>query len=1447
MGNKQGSFIGSTGPVTGSSSGSSLGSGEEVDLSGKGFAQFPAELKEKVNGNAQTANRIVSLSLASNSLTDVEDLKALKGLHSLDLSRNRIAVISEELFVAWSALESLNVSNNKLTTLPFGAPKANLRNTLITLNASNNQLSRLADELGDYTALKTLNLSYNQLKQLNHVWKSLSSLQTLHLNNNQLTEISGSSLESLAAAVTTINAAENRLTKLPPEIGRLTNLTKLYLNNNQLKEIPSEIGQLRQLKELNLRNNKLTDLPSEIANLWKLAVFDIEENPWPREEFFYELPELLAFLSESPRRPAKKTFGRGAAARKGGASSSRKTASNEIVSPKDTAKKGGDGFEVQAYRKRLFHVKGKHDIFVREVECKYQSFNQGDVFILDSGPTIFVWMGEDSNDRERAKGSFFSKRMSEEECGSAHVLVLDAANNEDSPLFAAGLDFWNQLGGKISLLSADEGGDDEEAEANWPSVNRLFKVTETGDRLDIEVIVGNDDLLSKSMLDSNHCFVLDCYSSTFVWAGSGSTANEKSWALLKAEELQSRPRPSSTGINWIMDGDERITFRENFYDWIDQSWQNEIPIVKQDKENKRKLLKTKSLDELLASPANSVISSPLQPMTTARSKAQTISFPTMSKKSTKETAAETLQPLKVEKTPSVEKTTSTTSSVEKTPVKATEKTEKTGRTPKAEKTTPRGRRATVASKPQETALDVSKVDVQQQMFSLDLAIKGEVNKQQEPPQPQPQAQPVTKRWPSVATATSPADKRKQEQEEKQRKEREERERREREAREKKEKEDREKREKELKEKKEREERERKEKEAEQRRRQEAEAEEKRRREQLQKEEQERLKREEEKKTDRQQQFKAELQRKESQLQLEKEADKKKEEARQAAVEKEQKDKKDKEDIERLEKFRREIDARLDQIKKEYEQKQKADKEKRVAKLKAERQKSDRERHERDDKEKKAMEEKLRKEREERERREREERERKEAEEKVKKEKEEKERAERQKKEELEREERERKAKELAAIEANETPAEKRERLRRERDERESKMLKEQQERIEKIRKEKEEQERLAREEKDRLARERAELMAKLEADKKAREERERQERLARRRALESTKSTPETPEEQPVASTMLRGPTRAAGPKRRVAATRNPVRALAARAEASASGTSNVSEAGRAAAAGAGGLLWSVGGENALSLWKKKQEDRKAAASNSLDGGKPQRLYHIKGRRNPFVREVQFTWTSLNKGDVFVVDDGGSIIYQWNGSEANRIEKGKGLDFAKKLKDKEHAGRPKIVVVEDNEIANEPDHHMWKILGKTPKDTIDPADSAGDDQEAEKKLKDLTTLYIVNPEGAASVDDIELEVIEEYPLMKEMLLPSQSYILDCVGEIFPWTGKKSTVPSRNAAMSIAKKMVDARDFWVSPIKRELEGGESVIFKEKFANWSSTLPIQMKLLQQQEENKGERID
>jgi len=49
----------------------------------------------------------------------------------------------------------------------------------------------------------------------------------------------------------------NQLTKIPKEIGNLTNLTKLNIQNNHLIELPKEIGNLTNIIELNVQNNQL--------------------------------------------------------------------------------------------------------------------------------------------------------------------------------------------------------------------------------------------------------------------------------------------------------------------------------------------------------------------------------------------------------------------------------------------------------------------------------------------------------------------------------------------------------------------------------------------------------------------------------------------------------------------------------------------------------------------------------------------------------------------------------------------------------------------------------------------------------------------------------------------------------------------------------------------------------------------------------------------------------------------------------------------------------------------------------------------------------------------------------------------------------------------------------------------------------------------------------------
>ena len=52
----------------------------------------------------------------------------------------------------------------------------------------------------------------------------------------------------------------------------------------------------------------------------------------------------------------------------------------------------------------------------------------------------------------------------------------------------------------------------------------------------------------------------------------------------------------------------------------------------------------------------------------------------------------------------------------------------------------------------------------------------------------------------------------------------------------------------------------------------------------------------------------------------------------------------------------------------------------------------------------------------------------------------------------------------------------------------------------------------------------------------------------------------------------------------------------------------------------------------------------------------------------------------MNSGDVFILDLG-LTIYVWNGKESGRLEKIKGLEVARRIRDEERGGRAKLETV----------------------------------------------------------------------------------------------------------------------------------------------------------------------
>ncbi|MBN3283654.1 AVIL protein, partial [Polyodon spathula] len=103
-------------------------------------------------------------------------------------------------------------------------------------------------------------------------------------------------------------------------------------------------------------------------------------------------------------------------------------------------KKGGlaSGFkqvETNMYNiKRLLHVKGRKNFSATEVDVSWNSFNVGDVFLLDMGKVIVQWNGPESNHPERLKGMTLSQDIRDRERGGrAQIGVVDGDNEAASP------------------------------------------------------------------------------------------------------------------------------------------------------------------------------------------------------------------------------------------------------------------------------------------------------------------------------------------------------------------------------------------------------------------------------------------------------------------------------------------------------------------------------------------------------------------------------------------------------------------------------------------------------------------------------------------------------------------------------------------------------------------------------------------------------------------------------------------------------------------------------------------------------------------------------------------------------------------------------------------------------------------------------------------------------
>jgi hypothetical protein len=151
----------------------------------------------------------------------------------------------------------------------------NLAASLEILNLTGNRLSSLPDDLPRLKKLRILFCSSNDFDHLPEVLGRCPSLEMVGFKSNRIARVGEGSLPpSLRWLILT----DNLIGELPDSIGRCTRLRKLMLAGNRLTRVPDGMASCAALELIRLSANRFTCLPSWLFELPRLSWLAIGGN-----------------------------------------------------------------------------------------------------------------------------------------------------------------------------------------------------------------------------------------------------------------------------------------------------------------------------------------------------------------------------------------------------------------------------------------------------------------------------------------------------------------------------------------------------------------------------------------------------------------------------------------------------------------------------------------------------------------------------------------------------------------------------------------------------------------------------------------------------------------------------------------------------------------------------------------------------------------------------------------------------------------------------------------------------------------------------------------------------------------------------------------------------------------------------------------------------------------
>ncbi|XP_060174615.1 villin-2-like [Lycium barbarum] len=212
--------------------------------------------------------------------------------------------------------------------------------------------------------------------------------------------------------------------------------------------------------------------------------------------------------------------------------------------------------EEEVFETRLYICKGKRVVRMKQVPFARSSLNHDDVFILDTEDKVYQFNGANSNIQERAKALEVIQLLKEK----YHDGVCDVAIIDDGNLQAESDSgtFWVLFGGFAPISKKVATEDDIIPER---TTAKLYSIIDGQ-------VSPLDGELTKSILENDKCYILDCGSEVFTWVGRHTQLEERKSTIKAAEEyLANQNRPKSTRITRLVQGYETHSFKSNFDSW----------------------------------------------------------------------------------------------------------------------------------------------------------------------------------------------------------------------------------------------------------------------------------------------------------------------------------------------------------------------------------------------------------------------------------------------------------------------------------------------------------------------------------------------------------------------------------------------------------------------------------------------------------------------------------------------------------------------------------------------------------------------------------------------------------------------------------------------------------------------------------------------------------------